>query len=363
MIWWVGGALAFGLLLWWIGGALAPFVFAAVLAYLLDPLADRLERLGLGRITASLLIVGLSVLVLLGAVLAAIPPLVTQAGAFIEDLPRLIGRFERWITEEAPVLAGSPELIGDALEGAEETIREEGMTVLAGFLASTARVVDVLIFLAIAPIVAFFLLVEWDRIVARVDGWLPRDQAPVIRRLAGEIDAVLAGFIRGQVTVAAIMTVYYAAALTFAGLPYGFVVGLVAGIGTIVPFVGATIGAVLALGIALAAFWGDWLAIALVAGLYFGGQLVESNLLTPKLVGRHVGLHPVWLILAFAVFGSLFGFVGVLIAAPLAAVAGVLVRFALERYLESPLYRGGERVILPGEGDEGSGGLRGEGLR
>jgi predicted PurR-regulated permease PerM len=340
VIYWGIAALGFALVLWLLGGTLAPFIFGGVLAYLLDPLADRLERLGLGRIPASLIIVGLAILVIVGAIVAAVPLLIGQLGALIEALPGYVATLRAWLAAQAPFLEATQGLVRDALAGAEETVRTQGVAVLSGVLASTARLVDVVIFLGIAPIVTFFLLVDWDTIVTRVDGWLPRDQVPTIRRLAAEADDVLAGFIRGQLTVAMIMGIYYATVLTVVGLPYGFVVGIVAGIGTIVPFVGAALGAALAMGIALFAFWGDWGHIALVAAVYFGGQLTEGNVLTPKLVGHHVKLHPVWLLLGFSVFGSLFGFVGVLVAAPLAAVVGVLARFALERYLASPLYEG-----------------------
>jgi predicted PurR-regulated permease PerM len=163
---------------------------------------------------------------------------------------------------------------------------------------------------------------------------------------------VLGGFVRGQFIVALMMTVYYSAALTWAGLSYALAVGVVAGIGTLVPIVGATVGAILAIGIAIFQFWGDVGAIALVAGVYFGGQLVESNIITPRLVGRHVKLHPVWLLLAFSVFATLFGFIGIIVAVPVAAVMGVLVRFAIDQYIGSDLHAGvpEEKPVLDAQG-------------
>ena len=340
VIYWGIAILVFGLVLWFLGGILTPFIFAGVLAYLLDPLADRLERLGLGRTWAALLVVGFAGLAIFCAIIAVVPLIAGQLVSLLGNLPEYLVAARSWLEERAPFLVGSETVGRDALAAAEAAIGNQGGAVLQGVLASTAWIVNFVIFLGIAPIVTFFLLVDWDGIVAKVDSWVPRDQLPTIRRLAAEIDDVLAGFIRGQLTVAMIMGVYYATVLTVVGLPYGFVIGVVAGIGTIVPFVGAAIGAGLAMGVAIFSFWGDWAHIALVAAVYFAGQLTEGNVLTPKLVGQHVGLHPVWLLLGFSVFGYLFGFVGVLVAAPLAAVVGVLVRFALERYLESPLYEG-----------------------
>ena len=176
--------------------------------------------------------------------------------------------------------------------------------------------------------------------VGRVNAMLPRDHARTIRQLAREIDTALAGFVRGQLLVCLILGTFYAIALTLVGLPFGFLVGMVGGLLTFIPYVGALVGGLLSIGIALATFWGDPLRIILVAGIFQFGQLIEGNVLSPNLVGRSVGLHPVTLILALAVFGRLFGFAGMMVAVPVAAAIGVLTRFALSKYLESPLYIG-----------------------
>ena len=203
-----------------------------------------------------------------------------------------------------------------------------------------------IVLFVVVPVVAFYLLYDWDRMIGTIDSLLPRDHAPIIRRLAGEIDETLASFIRGMGTVCLILGSYYAVALMLVGLQFGLVVGAVAGIITFIPYVGALFGGALAIGLALFQFWGDWLSIALVAGIFVIGQVVEGNFLTPKLVGHSVGLHPVWLIFALSVFGALFGFVGMLVAVPLAAAFGVLARFATEQYRHSRLYRGCRTVIL-----------------
>ena len=176
--------------------------------------------------------------------------------------------------------------------------------------------------------------------VAEIDSLLPRDHAPVIRQLAKDVDKTLASFVRGMGTVCLVLGTYYAVALMVVGLQFGLVVGFIAGLVTFIPYLGALIGGALAIGLALFQFWGDWLHIGLVALIFMIGQMVEGNILTPKLVGKSVGLHPVWLLLALSIFGALFGFVGMLVAVPVAAAIGVLARFATGQYMSSKLYRG-----------------------
>ena len=179
----------------------------------------------------------------------------------------------------------------------------------------------------------------------KVDSWLPLDHRETVRDLAREIDRVLSGFVRGQVSVCLILGTFYSVTLMMAGLNFGLVVGAIAGAVTFIPYVGAIIGGVLAIGLALFQFWGDWVSIGIVAGIFAIGQFLEGNIITPKLVGSSVGLHPLWLIFALSAFGTLFGFVGMIVAVPVSAVIGVLVRFALDHYLESTLYQGAEKPV------------------
>ncbi len=200
--------------------------------------------------------------------------------------------------------------------------------------------ISILMLLFIVPIVAFYLLLDWDKMVAQIDRLLPRDHAPVIRRLAREIDGTLSSFVRGQGTVCLIMAGFYAVTLMLVGLQFGLVIGLFSGLLAFIPYISSILGGVVAIGLAVFQFWGDWLMIGLVAVIYIGGQIVEGNFITPKLVGDSVGLHPVWLILALTAFGSVFGFVGMLVAVPVAASIGVLARFGVEQYMAGRLYRG-----------------------
>jgi predicted PurR-regulated permease PerM len=192
----------------------------------------------------------------------------------------------------------------------------------------------------ITPIITIYLLLDWDRLVAKVDRLLPLDHAKTIRNLSKEINDVIAGFIRGMGSVCCILGIYYAVALMFLGLEFGLVIGVFAGFLTFIPYLGAILGGIMAIGLSTVQFWGDWNPILLVIGIFVLGQLIEGNFLTPKLVGNSVGLHPVSLMLALSIFGSIFGLIGMMIAVPIAASMGVLVRFLINQYLNSPVYVG-----------------------
>ena len=212
--------------------------------------------------------------------------------------------------------------------------------ILASIWSGGLALVNVLSLLVVTPIVAFYMLNDWDLMIAKVDSWLPRDHAPTIRALASSIDGAMAGFIRGQGTVCLLLGLFYAVALSVAGLNFGLLIGLGAGLLSFIPYVGSIVGGVLAIGMALVQFWPEWIPIAIIIAIFAAGQFIEGNFLSPYLVGNRIGLHPVWLMFALFAFGYLFGFVGLLLAVPLAAAAGVLVRFALQQYLNSPLYLG-----------------------
>ncbi|MEL6376587.1 MAG: AI-2E family transporter, partial [Pseudomonadota bacterium] len=245
-----------------------------------------------------------------------------------------------FLTDRFPQIVDENSTIRSSLTALGETIQNRGGQLIETVLSSAASLVNVVVLMVIVPVVAFYLLYDWDRMIAQVDNLLPRDHAPVIRQLAGEIDKTLASFIRGMGTVCLVLGTFYAAALMLVGLQFGLVVGAFAGLITFIPYIGALLGGALALGLALFQFWGDWVSIGLVAGIFMIGQVMEGNVLTPKLVGSSVGLHPVWLIFALSVFGALFGFVGMLVAVPVAASLGVLARFAIRNYLDSRLYKG-----------------------
>mgnify|MGYP002735324443 FL=1 len=226
-------------------------------------------------------------------------------------------------------------------------IQARGAELAQGVLTSALGVISIVLFIVVVPVVAFYLLLDWDDMVAKIDSMLPLDHAPTIRRLAREVNAVLAGFVRGQVSVCLALGTFYAVALMAAGLQFGLIVGAIAGAITFIPYVGSLVGGALAIGLALFQFWGDWVQIGIIAAIFAVGQFVEGNILTPRLVGKSVGLHPVWLLFALSAFGTVFGFVGMLIAVPVAASIGVLTRFAIEQYRASLLYQG--KSALPAQ--------------
>lgn len=337
---WGVAAVAFAVVLWFLGDVLLPFVLGGAIAYLLDPVADRLERAGLSRTASVAVITVLALVVFVLLSLLVVPALVRQAADLVNIAPQLFNNLKDFLVSRFPDLVDSESAVRQSIVSIGERVQEYGGKLLETLLSSAASIINVVLLFVIVPVVSVYLLLDWDNMVARIDELLPRDHAPTIRQLGRDIDRTLASFIRGMGTVCLILGTYYAAALMLAGLQFGLIVGFIAGLITFIPYVGALVGGSLALGLALFQFWGDWLQIAIVGLIFVFGQVIEGNFLTPKLVGNSVGLHPVWLLLSLSVFGSLFGFVGMLVAVPVAAALGVIARFATRQYLDSRLYRG-----------------------
>lgn len=338
--WWGVIIATFLGLLWLVGDVLLPFITGAAIAYFLDPVADRLERAGLSRTAATVVITVVAVLAFILGLLVLVPVIIGQAGALLEAAPDYFNQLRAFLTERLPPLAEGDPVVGTTLSTLGEAIRSKGGAFLQSLLTSAGSIISAVAFTLIVPVVAFYLLLDWDRLVAEVDDLLPREHAPTLRQLAREIDARLAAFVRGQGSVCLILGTYYALALVVVGLQFGVAVGAVAGLVTFIPYVGAIVGGTLSIGLALYQFWPEPVWIGVVAAIFAVGQFLEGNILTPKLVGSSVGLHPVWLLLALSVFGALFGFVGMLVAVPVAATLGVLTRFAIEKYRQSRLYLG-----------------------
>jgi predicted PurR-regulated permease PerM len=331
--------------LWLLHEILLPFVAGMALAYLLDPVARRLQRMGVSRLIASLIIVGLFIISFLLLIIVFVPIMGAQLTAFIEKLPGYIGRLQGLVTD--PNLPWLRQIVGEGFrEGDIGDLVKQGSGYLATFLRSLwsggQALISIFSLLIVTPVVAFYLLYDWDRMVVTVENSVPRPHRATVEELAHEIDRALAGFVRGQTAVCLLLGSFYAVGLSVVGLNFGLLIGLVSGIITFIPYVGSMTGLVLAVGVAIAQFWPEWTPILVVAGVFFVGQFLEGYVLAPKLVGESVGLHPVWLMFALFAFGYLFGFVGLLIAVPLAAALGVLVRFALRQYRASPLYTGVE---------------------
>ncbi len=324
---------------------LLPFVMGMAIAYFLDPVADRLEKWGLSRTLSATALTIVFLLSVAAFVMVLVPILQGQVLDFASRLPHytdlLRGRAEDVLALVQARL--SPEdvarlrdALGGLAGGAVGWLGHAATQIWSGGLA----LVNLLSLIVITPIVAFYLLRDWDRIVERLDGWLPRRNRATIREQLGEIDMTLAEFARGQAIVCGGLGVFYGFGLTLVGLEFGLIVGLGTGLISFVPYFGMLTGLAVGMGLAFAQF-DTWIPIALVAGVFVVGQVVEGNVVTPKLVGDRVGLHPVWMIFALLAGGALFGFVGVLLSVPAAATVGVLSRFGLKRYLASSLYGGG----------------------
>lgn len=346
---WGAAMLLFFVVLWALGSVMAPFLVGGAIAYFLDPVADRLQRAGLSRVMATSVISLLALLAVVLLVLAVIPTLVKQSTALVNAAPEIFGRFTGFLTERFPDLLDETSTVRQTLSDIGKSIQASGAALLQSVLTSALGLISALFFLIVVPVVAFYLLLDWDHMVARIDQMLPRDHAPILRRLAAEVDRTLAAFVRGQLSVCLVLGAYYSIGLMAVGLQFGLVVGAVAGAITFIPYIGAIFGGILALGLALFQFWGDWVSIGIVAFIFGLGQFLEGNILTPRMVGKSVGLHPVWLMFALAVFGAIFGFVGLLVAVPVAASIGVLTRFAMGQYQGSVLYKGTSGQIIAEE--------------
>lgn len=339
-IYWSIATAVFFVALWGLGNVILPFLVGGAIAYFLDPVADRLERAGLSRTAATSVISVVALLIFVLLSLLIIPMLVRQLVGLVNAAPTIFGELQGFLTAKFPTLMDEQSVVRDALNGIGKTIQARGGELAQGLLTSALSVINAIVFIVVVPVVAFYLLLDWDNMVAKIDSWLPRDHRDTIRSIAHNIDAVLAGFVRGQVSVCIALGTFYSVALMIAGLDFGLIVGAIAGLITFIPYVGALIGGALAIGLALFQFWGEWLNIGIIAAIFAAGQFLEGNVITPRLVGKSVGLHPVWLLFALSAFGTVFGFVGMLVAVPVAAALGVLTRFGISQYLGSRLYTG-----------------------
>jgi predicted PurR-regulated permease PerM len=317
---------------------LLPFVAGMAIAYFLDPVVDRFEKFGWSRtLGTSTVLVGF-LIISVGMFLLLVPVLNAQLLRLVEVVPSVLERLEPILQ---PVLAELNAGVDQTALSELPSMAGEALKWVGGLLARLVSggvaIANLLSLMLITPVVAFYLLRDWDRMIETIDGWLPRAQQATIRAQSAAIDRTLAAFVRGQGSVCIVLAVFYAAALSLAGLQFGLVIGVFVGLISFVPFVGAIVGGLMSVGLAAAQF-DSMQPVAIIAGVFVVGQVLEGYVLTPKLVGGAVGLHPVWVIFALLAGGALFGFVGVLLALPAAAVIGVLTRFGLAEYLASPLH-------------------------
>ena len=338
-------------ILYTVSSVLLPFVAAMAVAYFLDPVADRLEAWGCSRLISTILITVAFFAFMLTVLIIIAPLLQNQILGLIRKLPDVIEVVTSWL---APLQQSLEASLTDAriqeLKDASKNFTAEALRwmlrLLGGIWKGGVAVFNLLSLLLITPLVSFYLLRDWDRIVEKVDSWLPRSSAPTIRMIIVDIDKTIAGFVRGQGTVCLLLAVFYGIGLTLTGLEFGLLVGLGTGLISFVPYFGMLIG--MSTGVALAVVqFGAVTPVVLVIGVFILGQLIESMFITPKLVGDQVGLHPVWVIFALMAGGAAFGFTGILLAVPVAVTIGVLIRFFLGEYMKSGLYDSARKASPP----------------
>jgi predicted PurR-regulated permease PerM len=322
---------------------LAPFVAAAGIAYVLDPPTTRLTRLGLNRGIAALMMI----LVLLAAVLLFVlllyPLILQQIGLLLGRIPQYVQLLQRWASTVLSDLQQNfgSDVVNDKLRDLVSSQAGNMLSVIASSLTSVTSagfaIFNVLTLAVVTPVVGFYLLRDWPRVISMVESWLPRRYADVIRAQAREVDRILSAWVRGQALCCLLLALYYALALTMAGLDLGLLVGLAAGMLSFIPYVGSITGGVTALGLAMAQF-PSWRGVIVIGCVLVVGQILEGYVIYPRFLGDRVELPAVWVIFALFAGGAAFGFLGVMLAVPVAATIGVLCRFWLRRYLASPLY-------------------------
>ncbi|MGY0560877.1 AI-2E family transporter [Luteimonas sp. A277] len=341
-----------------LGPILTPFVMAGLLAWLCDPLVDRVERTGRSRLFGVSLVFLLMVLMVTLAMLILVPMVERQVKTLVESLPSIrewvVGIAIPWIEERSGFSLAAWADPQRLFDWAREHWQQAGGVAASffGYLQRSGFVfITWIVNLVLLPVLTFYFLRDWDLLVERVASLIPRDHIDTVARLARESDERLGGFLRGQFLVMVAQGVFYAVGLQIIGLRLGILVGLVAGLISFVPYLGATVGAILMLLAALVQAQGiDWQLLILGTAVFSAGQLLESYVLTPRLVGDRIGLHPVAVIFAVMAGGQLLGFLGMLIALPVAAVANVLLRYAHERYTSSRLYAGTPSGVMVDRG-------------
>ena len=339
----IGLLVALWLALQLFGAVLAPFVAAAVLAYALDPATTMLHRLGMSRALASLLMIIATLAAVLIVALLLYPLVVAQIGLLVNRIPQYATLLQGWAREVLTELQKDfgtdvvNDKLRDLVSGQAGSMLSILLSTVTGLIGSGFAIFNLLSLAVVTPVVGFYLLRDWPKIVRMVDSWLPHRYRSVIRAQAREVDRILSAWVRGQALCCLFLALYYATALTTAGLDLGLIVGLTAGLLSFIPYVGSITGGVTAIGLAMAQF-PHWRGVLVVVGILVVGQILEGYVIYPRFLGDRVELPAVWVIFALFAGAAAFGFVGVMLAVPIAATLGVLARFWLRRYLDSPLY-------------------------
>ncbi|MCB9993954.1 MAG: AI-2E family transporter [Hyphomicrobiaceae bacterium] len=335
------------LALWVFRSILLPFVVGLGLAYLLNPAVDWLAKHRFPRFWATSIVMAIVVVVVVGAFLLVVPLVIPQVISLGQLLPGYVSQLQKLINQWLPELHA---YLGDEqfarFENSLSDLLRSGVSIAGNLTAQVMQsgltILNALGLLIVTPVVAFYLLLDWEKLTGTIDNLLPRAHRDEIRYVLGEIDRAMAGVVRGQGSVVLLLAAYYGIALSLAQLNFGLAIGVTAGLLSFVPYIGFLVGFVLSMGVALVQFWPNGWLVGLILGIFLVGQFIEGNILYPKFVGSSIGVHPVWLMFSLFAVGILFGFVGLLLAVPFVAITGVLVRFAIRKYREGPLYNDGE---------------------
>jgi predicted PurR-regulated permease PerM len=333
---WIAVGVAGLIVLYLIHSILLPFVVGAVGAYLLVPVVDRMEYWGMNRPLATLSVVGLFAVVIIGGSFIMFPVLVGEIKYLIDRFPSYIVHLQS-VTADAssPFLRN---LFGEELnieKGSADVVSKLGSSwldeTLRSMLSGGLAVISLLSLMIVAPIVSIYLIIDWRSMITTIDHWLAPQHRDDVREVVTEINDTISGFVRGQFVICVILALFYVFSLSAIGLRHALVLGLTAGLISFIPYVGAATGLLLSVCVALVQFWPNWPLVAVTGGVFIIGEAVADYILSPRIIGRRVKLHPVWLIFALSAFGWLLGFVGLLVAVPLAAAFGVLLRYAFAR--------------------------------
>ena len=324
--------------LWYFLHALTPFILGGVIAYLLDPLIKRLEKLGVKRLFSVILICLLFLSTLVCAVLFIFPIIFQQLLELFKSTPSYMFAFQEYFFNNFPNLQDKTPILSESLNGFSEMIESKGVYLAQALVTSTVGLVNIFTFFLIVPVVTFYLLLDWTILIEKLNGLVPKKYNSDIKIIALEIDKTLASFVRGQLFICLILSIYYAVALMFLGIKFALLVGIFAGIFSLIPYVGFVFGGGIAIVLAMVQFWDNPIWIGAVGFVFLIGQVVEGNILSPILIGKNIGLHPVSLLLSLSIFSFLFGFTGLIVGVPIAAIIGVLLRLLIVSYKKTDFY-------------------------
>ncbi|WP_199570346.1 AI-2E family transporter [Bartonella sp. 1-1C] len=348
---WLGTLIFFIVFMFIFGAILFPFIAGIVLAYFLNPIVQIFEKIGIHRVFGTILITLFIIIIFVVSLIILIPIISGQIQQFISNgLPIYVNRIQTFFVEHnfswvRRYFDSDPNQLHTNIKMLLGQSSDFITSLLNSLLKSGKSIVNIISLFVVTPVVTFYILLDWPHMVEVVDSWIPRSHLTTVRSLFHEMDRAVAGFVRGQGTVCLILAGYYAIGLTITGLNFALLIGMFVGLISFIPYIGTMIGFILSIGVAWVQFYPDnWGWIIIVMIVFFIGQFIEGYILQPKLVGSSVGLHPVWLMFALFAFGSLFGFTGMLVAVPAAAIIGVLVRFLLHIYLNSQMYAQNENL-------------------